>query len=306
MPIGSGHGAAEGLRDRDRVRHRRARGREQPGLGVLAADQRLRRRDHQPQGRPGGMGLRRRAAGQRRPRLLARRLARPRGRDHARQRRAHQRRPVLRRPRPPGDLDPRSGHRPRGGALGPGGRGDHPAQHGPRRRQAGHRPHRRRRGRRLQEQLRRQGQQLRLPRELPARPGDAVRPHRRPGDAPLRHPPGVLRVGQGGMRAARRPHRSGAVPAQPAGRLLRGGGRAGDDAEAADREHARRAPLRRPEVPPPPRHRRRRQHERDRHLPQDRDDGDRAGDDRGRRPRRGLAARQPGRRDQAGEPRPDA
>ena len=34
------------------------------------------------------------------------------------------------------------------------------------------------------------------------------------------------------------------VPALPAGRLLRGGGRAGDDAEAADRQHPRRAALR--------------------------------------------------------------
>ena len=83
------------------------------------------------------------------------------------------------------------------------------------------------------------------------------------------------------------------VPYQltPAGRLLRGGGRAGDDAQAADRQHARRAALRRPEVPAAARHRRRRQHERGRHLPQGRHDGDRAGDDRGRRPRRGLAAR---------------
>ena len=36
-----------------------------------------------------------------------------------------------------------------------------------------------------------------------------------------------------------------AVPAQPAGRLLRGGGRARDDAQAADRQHPRRAALRR-------------------------------------------------------------
>ena len=40
-------------------------------------------------------------------------------------------------------------------------------------------PARRRRDRRAQEQLRRQGQQLRLPRELPARPRAAVRPARR-------------------------------------------------------------------------------------------------------------------------------
>ena len=49
------------------------------------------------------------------------------------------------------------------------------------------------RDRRLQEQLRRQGQQLRLPRELPVRPRDAVRPDRRADHAALRHPPGLLR-----------------------------------------------------------------------------------------------------------------
>ena len=49
-------------------------------------------------------------------------------------------------------------------------------------------------------------------------------------------------------------------PAHPEGRLLRGGGRAGDHAQAADRQHARRAALRLAEVPPPARHRRRRQH----------------------------------------------
>ena len=121
--------------------------------------------------------------------------------------------------------------------------------------------------------------------------GGPVRTHRRPGDAALRHPPGVHRRRQGRLRAARRAQRRGALPAQPAGRLLRGGGRAGDDAQAADRQHPRRAALRRPEVPPAARHRRRRQHERGRDLPQGRHDGDRAGDDRGRRPRRGLAAR---------------
>ena len=54
--LGSTHGAAEGLRHRDRVRHRRARRREQPGLRVLAADQRLRRRDHQPRSAAGSAG----------------------------------------------------------------------------------------------------------------------------------------------------------------------------------------------------------------------------------------------------------
>ncbi len=60
--LGSTHGAAEGVRDRDRVRHRRARGGQQPGLGVVAADQRLRRRHDEPPARPRRVGLRRRAA----------------------------------------------------------------------------------------------------------------------------------------------------------------------------------------------------------------------------------------------------
>ena len=48
--------------------------------------------------------------------------------------------------------------------------------------------------RRLQEQLRRQGQQLRLPRELPHGPHGAVRPDRHPRHAPLRHPPDLHRA----------------------------------------------------------------------------------------------------------------
>ena len=66
----------------------------------------------------------------------------------------------------------------RGRALGPGRRRDRPGLDGIRRRAAA----RRCRDRRLQEQLRRQGQLLRLPRELPHAPRDAVRPDRRPGD----------------------------------------------------------------------------------------------------------------------------
>ncbi len=55
--------------------------------------------------------------------------------------------------------------------------------------------------RRLQEQLRRQGQQLRLPRELPDGAPGAVRPDRHPRDAALHHPPDLHRRRQG--RAAR-------------------------------------------------------------------------------------------------------
>ena len=83
--------------------------------------------------------------------------------------------------------------------LGPGRRGDRPGIDDPRPLGAAGRC----RDRRAQEQLRRQGQQLRLPRELPARPRAAVRPHRRPDHAALRHPPGVLRRRQGRLRAAR-------------------------------------------------------------------------------------------------------
>ena len=91
-------------------------------------------------------------------------------------------------------------------------------------------------------------------------------------------------AGKVGSEVAGHRRRRGAVPAHPAGRLLRGGGRPRDHAEAADRQHPRRAARRRPEVPPPPRHRRRRQHLRGRHLPQGRHHRHRAGHDRGRRP----------------------
>ena len=64
---------------------------------------------------------------------------------------------------------------------------------------------------------------------------------------------------QGRHRGPRPHQRRRAVPAHAARRLLRGGGRPRDDAEAPDRQHPRRAPRRRPEVPPAPRDRRRRQ-----------------------------------------------
>ena len=57
-------------------------------------------------------------------------------------------------------------------------------------------------------------------------------------------------AGKVGSESPGRPQLRGAVPAQPAGRLLRGGGRARDDAEAPDRQHPGRAPLRRPALPP--------------------------------------------------------
>ena len=96
-------------------------------------------------------------------------------------------------------------------------------------------------------------------------------------------------AGKVGSRGERRLHRGGAVPAHPAGRLLRGGGRARDHAEAADRQHPRRAARRRAEVPPAPRDRRRRQPGRDRHVPEGRHHRARAVDDRGRLPARDFA-----------------
>ena len=302
VPIGFDHGADQGLRNRDRVRHRRPWRREQPGVGLVDADQRLRRGDR-PRAGPDRLGLRRRAAGQRRPRVLPRRRAGPRDRDDARQRRADQRCPLLRRPRPPRDLDARGDDRPRGGACGTA----PPTRSSGRRWRTPELLDRRRRDRRLQEQLRRQGQQLRLPRELPDRPRDARSGGIATPDHPaLRHPAGLLRRRQGRLRAARPARRRRAVPAQPAGRLLRGGDRPRDHAEASDRQHPRRAARRPPEVPTAARDRRRRQHERGGHVPQGRHDRDRAGDDRGRRARRRLAARQPGRGDPPGQPRPDA
>ena len=137
--------------------------------------------------RPHRLGLRGRTPHQRRPRVLPRRLARPRGRDHARQRRAHQRCALLRRPRPSGDLHAGGHHGDGSGDLGPRRRGDRPGVDDLRPVGAA----RRRRDRRAQEQLRRQGQQLRLPRELPARPRAAVRPSHGTDHAALRHPPGV-------------------------------------------------------------------------------------------------------------------
>ena len=75
----------------------------------------------------------------------------------------------------------------------------------------------------------------------------------------------VCGAGRVGMGADGRDER---LPDQPAGRLLRGRGRPGDHAEAADHQHPRRAARRSGEVPPAARDHRRREHERDLHLPQ--------------------------------------
>ncbi len=254
-----------------------------PVVGVVGADQRLRRR-HQPRARSDRLGLRGRVA---RPTTPA--ASRSTTRWHPRSRRRSSTpcsptapattstTPIPRSPRPrcatarevvrwdrAAEEIVRGARCSTPAALLPDGGRDH----------------------RPQEQLRRQGQQLRLPRELPARPRDAVRPASSPRSprtsSPARSSPAPARSAAS-CPASRRPR---AVPAQPAGRLLRGGGRPRDHAQAPDRQHPRRAALRRPEVPPAARHRRRRQHERGRHLPQGRHHGDRAGDDRGRRARR--------------------
>ena len=75
----------------------------------------------------------------------------------------------------------------------------------------------------------------------------------------------------GAGRVGHRPGEPAAgLPDQPAGRLLRGRGRAGDDAQPADHQHPRRAARRRQPAPPAARDHRRRQPVGDLHLPQGR------------------------------------
>ena len=109
---------------------------------------------------------------------------------------------------------------------------------------------------------------------------------------------GAGKVGAENGAGARR------LPDQPARRLLRGGGRARDHAEAPDREHARRAARRSAAVPPAARDRRRREPVRGRDVPQGRHHRDRARDDRRRLHRQGPVDRRPGRRDAHGVARP--
>ncbi len=134
--------------------------------------------------------------GQGRPGLRPGRLDAARGGDPPGQRRAHQRRPLLRRPRPPRVLDSRVRQRPRRRPLRQGRRA-HP---GPLDRRRGPDPATGPEHRGAEEQLRRQGQLVRHPRELPDGPGRALRPDRPVRHAALRLPPDLHRGRQGRYR----------------------------------------------------------------------------------------------------------
>ncbi len=95
------------------------------------------------------------------------------------------------------------------------------------------------------------------------------------------------------------------LPDQPAGRLLRGRGRPGDDAQAADHQHPRRAAREPGPVPPAARDHRRREPVRDLDVPEGRDDVAGAGDDRGRLADRRPVRRPAGDRAARDQPRPD-
>ena len=230
-------------------------------------------------GRP---GLRGRHGGQRPP------VGRAGGRPGTGQRDPAQRRAALRRPRPSRILHA-GGHQPaRRGDLGQGGGAGDGRGRGAGRRRAGVLAHPA-----LQEQHRQQGRVLRHARELPDVPADRLRRDRPAPHAVLHLPAGRHRRRSGGPGTGRARDR---LPDLPAGRLLRGRGRSGDDPQAADHQHPRRAARRPREIPPAARHHRRRQPVGDRHLPQGRYDVPGAGHDRGplagrerRRPDRGLS-----------------
>ena len=102
--VGSICGDPQGLGHRDRVRHPAARCRRvEPDRRVVDAHQRVRR----AAASEGRLGLRGRVARPRCPRVRTRRHDGARGRDPPRQRGAHQRRALLRRPRAPRVLDAR-------------------------------------------------------------------------------------------------------------------------------------------------------------------------------------------------------
>ena len=276
--LGLAHERAAGHGHRGRVRHLGARSADrQPDDAVEPGGERL-GGGRGADAAPSQVGLRGGVAAARRPRVrplagAGARPQRPRRGHRDGQRHPHQRRPALRRPRAPRVLDAR-GHQParhrpvgQGGGAGDGrgvaAGGAHP---GPADDPA------------VQEQHRRQGRLLRVARELPHGPQDAVHRHHPGAGAVLRHPAGVRGIGPGRHR-----HRGAhaGLPAVAAGRLLRGRGRAGDDAQAADHQHPRRAARRRRQVPAPARDHRRREPGRAVDLPEGGDDVARAGDDRG-------------------------
>ena len=239
----------------------------------------------------GPVGLRRGDAAARRARLRPDpRRGRPqpahRRGPRSGQRHPHQRRPALRRPRPPGVLQPR-GHQPARRAW----CGTRPASaswHGPSSSCAACRA--RQPVNLYKNNTDNKGASYGTPRELPHAPDHPVRRRRPP-------PHAVLRLAAGGDR--RRPGRARAggphprLPALAARGLLRGRGGPRDHAEAADHQHPRRAARRSGEVPPAARDRRRRQPRRDLDLPQARHHLAGAGHARGRRarPRPGDARR---------------
>ena len=79
--------------------------------------------------------------------------------------------------------------------------------------------------RRLQEQQRRQGQLVRLPRELPRRPQRAVRDARAQPHPVVRDPPGVHRRGQGRLRERRRARSTTRSASAPTSSRRRSGSR---------------------------------------------------------------------------------
>ena len=215
-PVGWPGGRPQGVRDRDRVRRRAAgRGRPEPGPRLVGADQQLRRAAQ------GGLGLRGRIAGPRRPRLRPGGHPGARDRDPPGQHRPHQRRPLLRRPRPPRVLvtrvrrRARAGPRRQGGGAGP---GPLDASRG-----AGPRGGPVDRG--LQEQLGREGQLVRLPRELPGRPGVAVLGAGPASAALVRDPSGVHRARARSAPRTARPRSTTSSASEPTSSKRRSGSR---------------------------------------------------------------------------------
>jgi hypothetical protein len=233
--LGSRHGDPEGLRHRDRVRDHGARGRQQPGHGIVAAHQRLPRRAHPTAQCRASGGTSRTSTRQRRAGFSLDDALAPEIETHL-----------------------------VNAVLTNGARyyvdHAHPEISTPECRdareavvfdRAAEQIVRLMRGRR---QMLPDGAEIVATRTTPTARAtataatrttcwtrDTVRTDRRPRHGALRHPPGLHRCRQGRLRAAQgRTGRRRAVPDHPARRLLRRGGRPRDHAEAADRQHPRR------------------------------------------------------------------